>query len=135
MQESPGLDTAPEWNDGRQMVSIHTSSVNHKLRAADLHFPQLVYLEKVKTQHVVLRECTVVSPLALLLFGGSLSVAHTDGLVAIDGWLSVAVPAPIAVMMKALRRVPGGLMEEKIARPGADFSEFDSELWVRLWDC
>ena len=50
MHEAQGasLDAAPEWNDGKAMVSLHQSSVIHRCRAAELHFPHLVYLEKVR---------------------------------------------------------------------------------------
>ena len=39
---------------------------------------------QVKTSRTFLRDCTVISPLALLLFGGPLSVAHAGGYVSVD---------------------------------------------------
>ena len=35
----------------------------------------------MKTTRTFLRDCTVVSPMALLLFGGALAVQHEAGLV------------------------------------------------------
>ena len=39
---------------------------------------------QVKTSRTFLRDCTVISPLALLLFGGQLSIAHAGGYVSVD---------------------------------------------------
>ena len=39
---------------------------------------------QVKTSRTFLRDCTVISPLALLLFGGPLSIAHAGGYVSVD---------------------------------------------------
>lgn len=47
-----------------------------------------------------MRECTVVSPLVLLLFGGSLQVHHGEGLTTVDGWLRVRTAAQTAVLIK-----------------------------------
>jgi hypothetical protein len=41
-------------------------------------------VEQVKTTRTFLRDCTVISPLALLLFGGQLSIAHAGGYVSVD---------------------------------------------------
>ena len=42
------------------------------------HAPQ------VKTSRTFLRDCTVVSPLALLLFGGPLNIVHESAYIALD---------------------------------------------------
>ena len=38
----------------------------------------------MKTSRTFLRDCTVISPLALLLFGGPLDIAHAGGYVSLD---------------------------------------------------
>ena len=80
MDESGGSGR-PAWNDGAADVHIHPSSTLHALEAAQFARPYLVFLEKVKTSRTFLRDCTVVSPMALLLFGGALAVQHEAGLV------------------------------------------------------
>lgn len=52
---------------------------------------------------VFLREVSCVSPLALMLLGGSLQVQHEAGLALVDGWIQVRVPAVLAVLIKKLR--------------------------------
>ena len=39
---------------------------------------------QVKTSRTFLRDCSVVSPLALLLFGGTLKVVHENAYIALD---------------------------------------------------
>lgn len=50
-------------------VHIHPSSVNS--RTTDF-LPFLVYLEKIKTSRVFIRDCTPVSAYPIILFGGRL---------------------------------------------------------------
>ena len=38
----------------------------------------------MKTSRTFLRDCSVVSPLALLLFGGTLTVVHENAYIALD---------------------------------------------------
>jgi hypothetical protein len=67
------MDTSrPTWSDGRTAVAIHQSSINQSQIRFKHRF--LVFHEKVKTSKVYLRDCTVVSPYALLLFGGPITV-------------------------------------------------------------
>lgn len=55
---------------------------------------------QMKTSRTFLRECSVVSPLVLLLFGGSLTVQHAEGLTTVDGWLRVRAAAQTAVLVR-----------------------------------
>jgi ATP-dependent RNA helicase DHX29 len=64
----------PHWSDGRREVFIHPSSVNHLV--TEFRHPFLVFHEKVETSKVYLRDTTVISPYALLLFGGAINVQH-----------------------------------------------------------
>ena len=47
------------------------------------------FLPQVRTSRTFIRDCTVASPLAILLFGGSLAVAHDSSYVQVDGWLRI----------------------------------------------
>ena len=66
--------------------------------------------EQVRTSRTFLRDCSVVSPMALLLFGGVLTVLHEAGAVLVDDWLRIRAPAPTAVLVKQLRAALDSLL-------------------------
>eukprot|EP00729_Bicosta_minor_P018804 gene18804-3969_t len=68
-----------------EIVACHPSSINNA-RVSDGGGQDrwLVYLEKVATTRVFLRDSTVVSAFALLLFGGKIAVDHDKGIVSVD---------------------------------------------------
>ena len=70
-------------------VFVHPKSVNFQVNNFDS--PYLVYHEKVKTSKVYIRDCSMVSMYALLLFcGDSLSLNLEKGVFVIsidDGWI------------------------------------------------
>ncbi|MED6199651.1 hypothetical protein PIB30_077897, partial [Stylosanthes scabra] len=103
------------WFDGRREVHIHPSSINSNTKA--FQYPFLVFLEKVETNRVFLRDTSVVSPYSILLFGGSINVQHQTGLVTIDGWLKLSAPAQIAVLFKELRQTLHSFLKELIRKP------------------
>ena len=72
---------------------------------------------QVKTSKVFMRDCTVVAPMALLLFGGSLDILHQSGYVQIDGWLKIKAAAPVAVLVKQLRQALESVLERRISSP------------------
>eukprot|EP00898_Chlorokybus_atmophyticus_P004343 jgi/Chlat1/490/Chrsp103S00981 len=116
----------PRWTDGRQDVAIHPSSVLHAVD--NFALPFLVFHEKVRTARVYLREVSVVSPYALLLFGGAIAVRHESGEILIDGWLRFKAPAQIAVLFKELRRAINSVLSDKIRRPELDVSAAGSKV-------
>ncbi|CAD6263671.1 unnamed protein product [Miscanthus lutarioriparius] len=105
----------PRWYDGRREVHIHPSSVNHSLKA--VQYPFLVFLEKVETTKVFLRDTSVVSPYSLLLFGGSMVIQHQTGVVVIDGWLRLSAAAQTAVLFKQLRITLDAVLKELTRKP------------------
>ncbi|KAJ0020057.1 hypothetical protein Pint_31398 [Pistacia integerrima] len=100
-KSSTSVKGHPVWYDGRREVHIHPSSINNNLKA--FQHPFLVFLEKVETNKVFLRDTTIISPFSILLFGGSINVQHQTGQVNIDGWLNLNAPAQTAVLFKELR--------------------------------
>ncbi len=118
-----GPGRRPSWHDGTGQVAIHPGSMCSDLDSARFHRPFLTYLEKVRTSQVFLRDCTVVSPAALLLFGGQLEVDHAAGRVLIDGWLRVKVPAKIAALVRKLREALEALLEKKVNEPKRDMGD------------
>ncbi|GAV86513.1 DEAD domain-containing protein/Helicase_C domain-containing protein/HA2 domain-containing protein/OB_NTP_bind domain-containing protein [Cephalotus follicularis] len=105
----------PVWYDGRREVHIHPSSVNSNFKAFE--HPFLVFLEKVETTKVFLRDTTIITPFSILLFGGSINVQHQTGLLTIDGWLNLTAPAQTAVLFKELRLTLHSILEELIRKP------------------
>ncbi|CAJ1940435.1 unnamed protein product [Sphenostylis stenocarpa] len=103
------------WFDGRREVQIHPSSINSNSKG--FQYPFLVFLEKVETNKVFLRDTSVISPYSILLFGGSINVLHQTGQVTIDGWLKLTAPAQVAVLFKELRLALHSILKELIRKP------------------
>ncbi|PNT42604.1 hypothetical protein POPTR_004G222900v4 [Populus trichocarpa] len=111
----PGKKDHPIWYDGRREVHIHPSSVNCNMKA--FPHPFLVFLEKVETNKVFLRDTTIISPFSILLFGGEINIQHQTGLLTIDGWLKLKASAQYAVLFKELRSTLHALLKELIRKP------------------
>ncbi|XP_052191701.1 DExH-box ATP-dependent RNA helicase DExH7, chloroplastic-like [Diospyros lotus] len=117
LNQSAGPKTKgyPALYDGKREVYIHPSSLNSNLRT--FQYPFVVFLEKVETNKIFLRDTTIVSPYSILLFGGSMSIQHQAGSVIIDGWIKLTAPAQIAVLFKELRLTLHSVLKELIRKP------------------
>ncbi|CAN6485774.1 unnamed protein product [Victoria cruziana] len=104
-----------QWYDGEREVYIHPSSIN--ANAKGFQFPFLVFLEKVETSKVFLRDTSVVSPYSIMLFGGSVCIQHQAGSVTVDGWLKFSATAQIGVLLKELRFTLDSVLKELIHKP------------------
>lgn len=83
---------------------------------------------QMRTSQTFLRDTTVVSPLALLLFGGQLEVVHGEGYVLVDKWIRIRAAAPTAVLVQRLRNGLDTLLQQKIKQPSSDWGSQASEL-------
>ena len=99
---------------------IHPKSVNAS--TAGFEYPFLVYHEKIKTSRSFLVDTTMSSPLALLLFGGDISIDAEKQLLAVDNWLQFTAPARVAVLAKSIRQRLDELLNQKVANPHFDIS-------------
>ena len=100
-------------------AQLHPSSaVHHRHRPAARGHEYLTFAERVRTSQVFLRDVTLISPAALLLFGGSIEVQHRLGLVTLDGWIKLRAPAKTAVIFKELRRELDRLLLRTWEHPG-----------------
>jgi hypothetical protein len=64
---------------------------------------------------VFIRDCTVVSGMALLLFGGPLTVLHEAGQLLINGWLRIKAAAQVGgASPRATRPGAGGSLYQKL---------------------
>lgn len=103
-----------------ERVFVHPASVN--FQEAQYESPFVVFHEKVQTTKAFLRDTTVVSAYALLLFGGNIGVDHEGATITVDDWLRFRAPARIAVLIRELRRALDAVLERKIANPDLDIA-------------
>jgi ATP-dependent RNA helicase DHX57 len=103
-------------DDGR--VFMHPTSVNFHTQT--FASPWLAFLTKVQTAKVYVRDATVISSYALLLFGGEIRVDRTNGFIVVGDWIRFHADLKIAILIKELRRELDKLMWAKIADPDVD---------------
>jgi ATP-dependent RNA helicase DHX57 len=70
-------------DDGR--VFMHPTAVNFTTQT--YASPWLAYLSKIQTSKVYVRDATVISAYALLLFGGEIEVDRENGFIVIGSWI------------------------------------------------
>ncbi|CAI5519834.1 unnamed protein product [Closterium sp. Naga37s-1] len=101
-------------------VKMHPSSVN--AFCPSFSRPWLVYNEKVKTSDIFLRDSTMVSDFALLMFGGNFEPAPAGrtGFDMLGGYLHFSASAQTAQLVQDLRQQLDGLLREKIENPSLD---------------
>ncbi|ETW01339.1 hypothetical protein H310_06897 [Aphanomyces invadans] len=104
----------------KERVFLHPTSLN--FTRTQFESPWLVYNELVQTSKIFVRECTMVAPYALLLFGGQLTVQHEKGLLLVDNWIKFHAVARIGVLVKALRHQLDHLLAVKVTNPTLDLS-------------
>lgn len=103
-------------------VHIHpTSIIHHKHRVTTSGVEMFAFSQKVKTSQVFLRDVTIVSPAAVLLFGGDIQVQHRENMISVDKWIKLRAPAKTAVIFKELREELNLLLLRKLRDPGWDF--------------
>ncbi|BFZ23488.1 hypothetical protein BsWGS_26527 [Bradybaena similaris] len=96
------------------VAQVHPFSVNKHLTSTR---SWLVYHEKIRLSRVYLRDTTVVSPYALLLFGGAIDVQHTQRVVSLDNWIKFKAVAKTGVIFKEVRILLADLLERKLQEP------------------
>ena len=99
-------------------VYLHPCTISHKSKRLDSRY--CCYHDIVKTSKIYVRDCTTVSPIALLLFGGSLQVYHSKHIVTVDQWLQFKIGAKPATLVKHLRAQMESLLLKKIISPQED---------------
>eukprot|EP00039_Didymoeca_costata_P003149 m.65483 g.65483 ORF g.65483 m.65483 type:complete len:1368 (+) comp11739_c0_seq1:318-4421(+) len=108
--------------DGK--VSLHPSSVCYS--STKYKSPYLIYLEKVKTSQIYIRDVTPVPPYVLLLFGSHLQVKATEHSVVVaskDALMQVHVAnVTVATLIQELQRALTRILQEKIRNPKMEVS-------------
>lgn len=102
-------------------VYLHPSTISFDESQLDSRY--CCYHELVRTSKTYVRDCTTVSPFALLLFGGKLEVFQTHGVCSVDEWLKFRIDAKPATLIKYLRGKMEQLLFQKIVSPQEDIIE------------
>ena len=102
-------------------VYLHPSTIAFDESQLDSRY--CCYHELVRTSKTYVRDCTTVSPFALLLFGGKLEVFQTHGVCSVDEWLKFRIDAKPATLIKYLRGKMEQLLFQKIVSPQEDIIE------------
>lgn len=104
-----------------ERVFLHPESINFD--EGNYGSRWLAYFSKVQTSRVFVRDATMVSPYAILLFGGDIEVRHAHEQLVVDKWVIFKAPARVAVLVRELRRNLDGLLMRKFDNPGIDVHE------------
>lgn len=101
-------------------VYLHPSTLSFSARK--LEYRYCCFREIMQTRKLYVRDATVVSPFALLLFGGALNVYHENGVVTVDDWLKFRLARTPATLVKYLRAQMERMLLQKIVAPEDDVS-------------
>lgn len=104
-----------------ERVFLHPESINFD--EGNYGSRWLAYFSKVQTSRVFVRDSTMVSPYAILLFGGDIEVRHAHEQLVVDKWVIFKSPARVAVLVRELRRNLDGMLMRKFDDPGIDVHE------------
>jgi HrpA-like RNA helicase len=99
-------------------VYLHPSTISFTEKSLDSRY--CCYHEMVKTSKTYVRDCTTVSPFALLLFGGALEVYQREGICSVDTWLKFRIAPKPATLVKHLRSQMERILLNKIVNPEED---------------
>eukprot|EP00177_Eucheuma_denticulatum_P006762 GFKZ01012289.1.p1 GENE.GFKZ01012289.1~~GFKZ01012289.1.p1 ORF type:complete len:1366 (-),score=200.61 GFKZ01012289.1:915-5012(-) len=106
---------------GGERLFLHPESVNFEEGNYDTRW--LAFFSKVKTSRLFIRDSTMVSPYAILLFGGEIEVLHKKGQMSVDKWVIFKAPARVAVLARELRRELDRLLMAKFEDPEVDLND------------
>jgi hypothetical protein len=105
-----------------QRVFLHPSSVN--AGTGEFRCPWLVFYEKAGVDKVYIRDSSMVTPFAMILFGGPIQVHHHDNKITLgkQKWVSFHSEPRISALVNGLRVALHTLLEVKITAPHLDIS-------------
>lgn len=103
-----------------ERLFLHPGSINFFEGGYDTRW--LAYFTKVKTSKIFIRDSTLVSPYAILLFGGNIEVNHEKEEMSVDEWIVFKSQARVAVMARELRRELDALLLRKFSDSTMDLA-------------
>lgn len=122
----------PTWHDGTGPVAIHPTSLVSNLTGGSLQRSFIVYSEKMKTTKVFLRDCTVASPLSILLFGGQIHVDHRTGTAVVDGWIRIRIAGRCAAILLLVREKLEEFLHNTVETTGSTTHDVDEKKRILL---
>eukprot|EP00111_Clytia_hemisphaerica_P005132 TCONS_00014777-protein len=101
-------------------VKIHPKSVNEK--ETNYESLWMVYHKIMKSTSLFVHDCSVVTPFALLFFGGTITFKQEEGMdtICVDDIIKFHSPLKIANLVKRLRVELDGLLSKKITTPSVE---------------
>lgn len=105
-------------------VYLHPCTVSYAAKKLESRY--CCFHEIVKTSKLYVRDCTPVSPIALVLFGGHIQVHHQAQVITVDEWLAFRASAKKAALIKHLRLQMEKTLLQKIVSPEDDVTESKS---------
>jgi len=113
------LDQSPSLNisiyHGKEQIYFHRNSTNGSKKRFSNSENWLVFHEKFGTAtRTSISTTTFVHPIALILFGGSVVVKHTERTVTIDEWMNITMAAQTGCILRELRKKMNLLLQGMI---------------------
>lgn len=122
LDQSPSSDHSM-WHKGER-IYFHGASVNASKKRFTSSENWLVFHEKLGTPNRTSVSTTAfIHPFALLLFGGSVLVKHTERIVVVDDWMNIGTSAQTGVILRELRKKLNVFLQRMIKC--ADTSEIE----------
>jgi hypothetical protein len=113
-------DCDTKSNDTEEQVFIHPNSSNFAI--GQFSCPWIVYHRLIRTSKPFISDATECNPYSLLLFGGTMEVQASKGLIMLDGWIQLSANARIGSLIRGLRRRVDELLELKVTDPSMDIA-------------
>eukprot|EP00300_Choanocystis_sp_HF-7_P012504 c17918_g1_i2.p1 GENE.c17918_g1_i2~~c17918_g1_i2.p1 ORF type:complete len:1219 (-),score=289.44 c17918_g1_i2:58-3714(-) len=120
------LRQAPVGKKSVEQIYLHPSSCLHQAKSLQHSF--LVYQMRLRTKRLCVHDATSISPLTLMLFGGSFEILPSEGKVQIDGWIEISIPAKNAALLKGLRQELDRTLQQKVTNPHEPLAESAGKL-------
>ena len=103
------LDQSPSLNisiyHGKEQLYFHRNSTSASKKRFSNSEKWLVFYEKFGTAtRTSISTTAFVHPIALILFGGSVVVKHTERTVTIDEWMNITMAAQTGCILRELRK-------------------------------
>lgn len=118
LRERKESNRRPRFDDGPEDAAyLHPCCLCFDATALDHRY--VVYREIIRTAKVYIRDATTVAPLALILFGGRLTVHHERGIISVDEKVHFRAPPKVATLASILRSELEALLLRKIVTPDA----------------
>jgi ATP-dependent RNA helicase DHX57 len=106
--------------NGEKRVFIHPSSNNFSVGTYSC--PWLVYHRLVQTSKAFISDSTECNAYAMLMFGGTMDVQASKGLIVLDNYVQLSANPRIGSLIGRLRERVDDLLEKKVADPSLDIT-------------